>query len=350
MKRLRDNISNAYVEAANRLRPARSRRRIVAFVESFDDIFFWRTVLDEFEDDNTYFEIQLPSRRSLQKGKKAALMNLLHSTQLGSSMIACVDADYDWLLQDTTETSRFINGSPYVVHTRVYAIENFQCYAPSLHQAVVQATLNDRPTILFENFFRQYSEIIWPLFVWNIWGYRTGRYGGFTMMDFCGFVSFRDVNIHQPEHTLEALKRRVNQKIAWLQRRHPEAKSGSHSYAAVRSDLLSLGLTPDTTYLYIQGHTLLENVVLPLLTPICTMLRKEREREIKQLACHATQRQNELSSYQHSQMPIELVLRRNTYFKSAQPYQQIRENIQHILKGGDTSSVNDHADAEVSSL
>ncbi|MCR5819925.1 MAG: DUF4435 domain-containing protein [Bacteroidaceae bacterium] len=331
MRRLNDNLNNAYVEAANRLRPSRRRRRIVAYVESFDDIFFWRTVLDEFENESLYFEIQLPSRRSLQKGKKAALMNLLHTTQLGSSMIACVDADYDWILRDTTETSRFINSSPFVLHTRVYAIENFQCYAPSLHQAVVQATLNDRPTIEFESFLSQYSIIVWPLFVWNIWAYRADRYSGFTMTDFCGFVSFRDVNIHHPEQTLEQLRRRVNQKISWMQRKHPEAKNGPTSYSAVRDDLLSMGLTPETTYLFIQGHTLFENVVMPLLSPICNMLRREREREIQRLACHSTQRQNELSSYQHSQMPIELVLRRNIYFKDAPMYQQIRDNITKII-------------------
>ena len=330
-RRLNDNLNNAYVAAANRLRPARSRRRIIAYVESFDDIFFWRSVLGDYEDDTRYFEIKLPSRKSLEKGKRAALMNLLDESQLGGNMIACVDADYDWLLQDATDTSRFINHSPYVIHTYVYAIESYQCFAPSLHQSVVESTLNDRPTIDFVAFLRAYSTIIWQLFVWNVWGYRTGKYKSFSMTDFCGFVSFKDINTRQPELSLEALRRRVNQKIAWMQRKHPEAKSGSQSYASVREDLLRIGLTPDTTYLYIQGHTLFENVVMPLLTPICTMLRKEREREIKQLACHATQRQNELSSYQHSQMPIDMVLRRNTAFKDAPPFRLLKRDIEALL-------------------
>ena len=331
-KRLNDNLNNAFVEAANRLRPSRSRQRIVAYVESFDDIFFWRSVLSAFETPTRYFEIKLPSHKSLQKGKRAALMNLLTENQLGGSMIACVDADYDWLLQETTETSRFVNHSPYVIHTFVYAIENYQCYAPSLHQAVVEATLNDRPTIDFEVFLREYSNIVWPLFVWNIWCYRTGKYKSFSMTDFCGFVSFKEINTRQPEYSLEALRRKVNQKIAWLQRKHPEAKTGSHSYAAVRSDLQRMGLKPEHTYLYIQGHTLFENVVMPLLTPVCTMLRKEREREIKLLAVHATQRQNELSSYQHCQMPIDMVLRRNTEFKDSLPFQFLRASIERLLE------------------
>lgn len=38
-KRLRDNISSAYFEAANRLNSKSARRKIVAYVESYDDVF-----------------------------------------------------------------------------------------------------------------------------------------------------------------------------------------------------------------------------------------------------------------------------------------------------------------------
>ena len=330
MKRLLHNLTSNYLEAAGRLRPAGSRQRIVAYVESFDDIAFWRTILDEFEDDKLYFEIKLPSRTSLSKGKRIALTNVLSSSQLGKSLIACVDADYDWLMGDVTESSRLINNSPYVIHTYVYAIENYHCYAPSLHHAVVSSTLNDRPTIDFVEFFKAYSTIVWPLFVWNIWCYRYDHYRAFSMADLATFISIdRAVNISHPEYTLERVRHRVNQKIAWLQRHYPQ---GRKTYQPLRNELLQKGLTPETTYLYIQGHTLFENVVLPLLDPICIMLRKEREREIRQLACHSTQRQNELSSYQHSQLPIDIVLRKNTEFRNAPQMQWVRQKIRQFIE------------------
>ena len=328
-KRLTQNLNSAYLEAANRLRPSRARQRIVAFVESFDDIAFWRTVLDDYEDENRYFEIKLPSRKNLGKGKRLALMNLMNADQLGGSMIACVDADYDYLLQDTYEESRFISQSPYVIHTFVYAIENYQCWAPSLHKAVVTATLNDRPVLNYEEFLREYSQSVWPLFVWNIWCYRHEKYKSFTMMDFCGFIGFHAISPYHPEDALAHVRRRVNQKIAWLQRRFPEGKG---SYPTLRNELQErFGITPDTTYLYIQGHTLFDNVVMPLLEPICAMLRKEREREIKSLAVHAKQRQCELSSYQHSVMAIDVVLKKNTAFREAPQLQRVRDKIQAFL-------------------
>ena len=68
-KRLAQNLNSLYVEAANRLRPKKARRKIVAYVESYDDVFFWRTLLNEFENDRRYFQVMLPSSTSLAKGK-----------------------------------------------------------------------------------------------------------------------------------------------------------------------------------------------------------------------------------------------------------------------------------------
>lgn len=46
----------------------------MAYVESYDDIAFWRTLLAEFENEERYFQVMLPSATSLAKGKKMVLM------------------------------------------------------------------------------------------------------------------------------------------------------------------------------------------------------------------------------------------------------------------------------------
>lgn len=316
MKKLQDNLNSQYISAANRLKPNQARRRVVAYVESYDDVSFWRGVLQEFESPRLCFEVMLPSRTNLGKGKKSVLMNRLGS-RLGECMIACVDADYDFLMQGLTAASREVLDNPYVFHTYVYAIENYQCYAPGLHEACVTATMNDRRVVDFEAFLAEYSAIIWPLFVWNVWGYRYDRYHDFSLLDFCGVVALREVSPHHPEKALEHVRRQVNRQVAVMQRRHPEAKK---TYRLLRDELLSLGLTPETTYLYMQGHSLFEGVVMPLLTPLCTLLRKEREAEIRHLAVHEQQRQNELASYQRSQSPVELMLRKGSGFRRSRPY------------------------------
>ena len=326
-KRLSENLTSLYLGAAQRLKPKTARRKIVVYVESYDDVFFWRTVLDDFEDDSRYFEIMLPSRSTLGKGKKLVLTNKL-GPQLGNYMIACVDADYDYLLQGATPTSRLINKNPFVFHTYAYAIENYQCYAATLHRVCVMATLNDRQIVDFESFMQEYSQIIWPLFVWSVWVYRWNHYREFTLTEFGNHVSFSDINVYHPEQTLELVRRRVNRKIAWLQRHFPQAKK---DYEMLKMELLDLGVTPETTYLYIQGHTLFDNVISPLLDPVCILLRKEREREIRNLAEHDTQRQNELSCYQHSQNSVEDMLRKNVGFKDAPPYKLLERDIRRLL-------------------
>ena len=113
---LKENINSQYVEAANALRGKKARRRIVAYVESYDDVYFWRTVLSRFENEKRYFEVMLPSKLTLTRGKKSVLMNFV-GKNVGPDMIACVDADYDYLLQGVTEQSRRVLSSPYVFHT-----------------------------------------------------------------------------------------------------------------------------------------------------------------------------------------------------------------------------------------
>ncbi|MBQ2877676.1 MAG: DUF4435 domain-containing protein, partial [Bacteroidaceae bacterium] len=116
MKKFTEYLNSKFLAAANALRPKKAKTRIVAYVESYEDISFWRSVFDEYENDKFHFEVLLPARRSLTKGKKRAMMNML-GKGVGQNMIACVDSDYDYLLQGATETSRQLIGNKYILHT-----------------------------------------------------------------------------------------------------------------------------------------------------------------------------------------------------------------------------------------
>ncbi len=329
-KKLNNYVSSQYVGAAQVLRGKKKKRRIVVYVESYDDVFFWRSLLGELETDTTYFEVMLPSRNKLQKGKKSALLSALQSG-LGPNMIACVDADYDYLLQGGTAASRLMMSSPYIFHTYVYAIENFQCYAPSLHSVCVMATLNDDHSVFdFEAFLQAYSRIIWPLFVWNVWCYRYGRFQVFSLADFAMAATIGNVNIANPEPALRQLQHKVNSTIARLQRSFPE---GRQTYKPFLQSLLDLGLTPETTYLFMRGHDLMDKIVEPIVEHVCAALRRRREREINLLAKHSTQRQNELAGYQHSSASPAEMLRKQNYYSRCPLYKRIQQDVNKILQG-----------------
>ena len=327
-KRLSDNLSSLYIGAANRLKPKKAKHRIVAYVESYDDVSFWRSVFADFEDDTCYFEVMLPSNKSLCKGKKSVLMNQLGS-RLGQNMVACVDSDYDYLLQGVTSTSRQINNSRYVFQTYAYAIENYQCYAGSLHEACVLATLNDHPLVDFVGFMTLYSQIAYPLFVWSVWFYRKRNLNEFSLMDFCSYVRLDHVSVRQPEEALMAMDKRVKNKLRELERRHPHALE---EIEAMKAEFTYLGVTPETTYMFIQGHHIMESVTMKILTPVCNALRREREEEIKRLAEHHTQFRNELTSYERRLLNVDIVLRKQTGFKDAPIYKKLEKDIREFLK------------------
>ena len=312
-------------------------RRIVAYVESYDDIYFWRTVLSRFETPERYFEVMLPSKLNLTRGKKSVLMNFIRGERqevrderLGASMIACVDADYDYLMQGATDQSRKVLQSPYVFHTYVYAIENYQCYAPSLHDVCVAVTLNDHRIFDFNDYFARFSEAIFPLFVWSIMLYRNGHYPKFSISDFCRICDPGGFNVQMPEPSLQNIKRKVGVKIRELQRQFPDAKD---EYLKLKAEMRTLGVTPPTTYLYIQGHHLFDTVVAPILTKVCNLLRQERQQEIYHAQAHRTQKRNEMSCYENSRQDIKTMLKKNTGYSSCPLFLQLQDDIRRYLDG-----------------
>lgn len=327
-KRLTDNLSSLYIGAANSLKPKRARRKIVAYVESYDDISFWRSLLSEYEDDSRYFEVMLPSQNSLAKGKKTVLMNHL-GKQLGENMIACVDSDYDYLLQGRTQTSHYINESPYVLQTYAYAIENYHCYAEGLHEICVAATLNDHRIIDFPAFMTVYSEIAYPLFIWSVWFYRKHNLSEFSLLDFCAYVKLDQVSIRHPETSLQIMAKKVSKKLRDLERRHPDALDEIED---MKQEFERLGVYPENTYMFIQGHHIMDNVIMRLLIPVCTILRREREQQIHELAAHDIQLHNELTSYQRSQVNIEVVIQKSTNYKDSALYKKIQQDLERFLQ------------------
>ena len=328
MKRLTEYLNSNFIEAANALRPKRAAQRIIAYVESYDDISFWRSVFNEYESDKVHFEIMLPARSKLTKGKKQAMMNLLGQAY-GRNMIACVDSDYDYLLQGTTSTSRQMLDNKFILHTYAYSIENFRCYADSLKQVCVLCTQNDSNVIDFKEYFKLYSRICYPLFVWNILLYRRHDTNTMSLLRFCEIVRLTSFTIDNPAFSLQQLSNRVKHNITMLEKQFPTL---SEEYRRLSEELTALGIAPDETYFYIQGHHIMNGVTMRIMQPVCRHLRSKREAEIERYAYHRQQYNNELASYRHSQCDVATMLSKNTDYKSAPPYLRLRADIEKLLK------------------
>lgn len=328
-KRLTDNINSQYFEAINKMTPKKARRRIVVYVESYDDVFFWRSVLGRYEDDKLTFDIMLPSRNQhLDRGKKAAISNMLKG--VGRDMIACVDADYDYILQGATEMSRQMLENPYIFHTYAYAIENFQCYAKGLHETCVMVTLNDHRIFNFERFLQSYSQTIWPLFVWHVvFLQRRKMTMHFDMCEFNKVVVLPSVRIQNPKWAIEYLSKKVRAKMFQMERRFPKLKDALPETERMLRDL---GINDNNTYLYIQGHHLFDLVVSPVVQTVCDILRNEQENDIRDRAVHSEQARTEIACYENSLGKVKMMMKKNTYYQFSPEFQKILADVERYLE------------------
>ena len=181
----------------------------------------------------------------------------------------------------------------------------------------------------FVGFMTMYSQIAYPLFVWSVWFYRQHNLNEFSMFDFCSYVRLDHVSVKQPEQCLIAMDKRVRRKLQELETKHADALEEIES---MKAEFTYLGVTPENTYMFIQGHHIMESVAMKVLTPVCNALRREREEEIKHLAGHHTQFRNEQTSYERRLLGIDVVLSRHTGFKDSPVYRKLTDDIRAFLK------------------
>jgi hypothetical protein len=321
-----DNLSSDYMAALSSLLPRQEPNRVLVYVESDEDISFWNNILSRFN--QISFDIQLPIKNALEKGKQAVLDR---AQQAGPFLILCVDSDYDYFLQQTTEQSRSINNNPFVFQTYAYSIENLFCFSESLHSLCVQSTKNNNSLINIDNLIELYSQIIYKLFIWSVYFNIKQDFTSFNLKDFCDTVkilSNSDLSNHY-KASLEDLDKRVTNKILLLENQFPNDKE---DVLSLENELEILGLKAENTYLFAQGHLIKDNVVLMFLNPICSELRKEKICEIKTNANHGIEIEQQINHYKKQSIPIETVLRSNTEYKSCFLYTKIYDDLSQYVE------------------
>ena len=91
------------------------------------------------------------------------------------------------------------------------------------------------------------------------------------------------------------------------------------------------GVTEENCYLYMQGHTLMDNVVMPLLTSVCDKLRQLSVAKIHNSKVEGIALKNELQNYTNTLRSIKDVLLDNENYTDSPLYERLREDIQRYL-------------------
>jgi len=307
--------------------PADPGQRLVrVFVEGYEDVAFWRSIFDHFRNPYLRFEISVPNREDLPKGKKVLMSMIPRSSE---ELLLCVDSDFDYLFDGATAQSREILEAPFMFHTYAYATENYLCYAPSLHNVCVKATKNDTHIFDFVRFMADYSRTIHPLFLWYVFSARQEDDHFFTLADFknavrLGFLDLAD----NGARTLAWLDRNVRRREQMLSERHPGTIA---AVEALGAQLTRFGITPENVYLYMHGHTLMDNVVMVALNAVCEKLRQMSIAKISASKNRGVALKNELSNYTNSLRSIRDVLLDNENYTRCPLYARLRRDIERYI-------------------
>ena len=305
-----------------------TKRLVKVYVEGYEDVAFWRCIFDHFRNPYMRFEISVPTRPDLPKGKKI-LMSMIPASS--EEMLLCVDSDFDHLFGDSTEQSRTVNNSRYMFHTYAYATENFLCYAPSLHNVCVKATKNDTRIFDFVAFMEEYSRIIYPVFLWYVYSARMGTESIFTLNDFrCTVrIGYLDLKANG-RSTLEWLRGNVESRLRSLRQKYPHMQPDIDKFGIYLRD--SKDVVPEQTYLYMHGHTLMDNVVMVLLNEVCDKLRKLSHARINASSKEGIALRDEVSNYNNSLRSIRDVLLDNENYTSCPLYKRLSLDIEHFVQ------------------
>ena len=296
------------------------------FVEGYEDVAFWRGIFDHFVNPYLRFEISVPTREDLPKGKKVLINNASNASE---TLLLCMDSDFDYLLSEDDEQSRLIAENPFMFHTYAYATENYLCYAPSLHNVCVKATKNDTRIFSFEKFMADYSRTIYPLFIWYVYSASRHTENVFPLSDFKASVKLNYLDIpNNGQNTIDWLARQVVRREQSLKEQYPEMAAEMPRFA----DYLRIkGVEPELTYLFMHGHTLMDNVVMVILSDVCEKLRQMSIARIVASSKEGIALKNEMSNYKNTIRSIRDVLLDNENYTSCPLYKMLQRDIQSYI-------------------
>ncbi|MFR9589727.1 MAG: hypothetical protein SNH66_02805, partial [Rikenellaceae bacterium] len=95
--------------------------------------------------------------------------------------------------------------------------------------------------------------------------------------------------------------------------------------------ITKMGITPETTYLYMHGHTLMDSVVMVILNVVCEKLRHLSTARIIGSSKKGTAFKNEMSNYTNSMRSIRDVLLDNENYTRCPLYKLLHKDLEQYI-------------------
>jgi len=230
-------------------------------------------------------------------------------------LVVCKDSDYEYLLQNSE-----LNNKEFLFQTYTYSVENYFCYAPSLRDVCKKTTLEDNIEFDFEDFLKQYSNIVFELFV-RTYQNELERSKLFSKISLPGII-----DLSNPQLALTNLKTKVAIEISRLKRFGPIFDLETQIIL-----LGELGLTPENTYLFLRGHNILDSVVKHLVQSVTRKYSSIKTKFIRE-EFTGEEVQNEVGAYLAKTLTAEEALNTNSDFKDCFLFDKIIDDVQAFIR------------------
>lgn len=219
------------------------RADVIARLESEDDIAFWQKAIHEVRPNIKvkFIPAEVSESNARQRGKTLCMKLVEY---LDSHFIICVDSDFDKFIHPGLLTP-----SKHILQTHAYSWENHHCQAYNLQ---LQWRILNCDSFDFSTFIKGFSHIIYPALI----GLLTAKkldVSSWTLDSLCSKILHIQVNQKEMLNNngallLDTIEENI---LKWREKQQSLAKE---DYEEMKRTAKDIGLTPDTAYLYMQGH------------------------------------------------------------------------------------------------
>lgn len=278
-----DELDNAHYESEQLFyesRPVADGFDVKVYVENETDSVFWNDIFGKYAPD-LRLKFEYNERGDFKRGKTEILKS---RRKTGKSFIICADSDFDQFMDKRTPFAEALNENPFIFQTYAYTVENFKCIPENLNRLCGTISLHTTPDDFFDFriFLKELSKLFYKLLVYTIYFKRTSqippmlqrsRLAHLMNIPASGKAQVQD----NGKFVLKKFAEKVEQIESKLLEKYPDL-----DLSELKDELKqSHGLTPENTFLYLNGHTLYDNM----------------EKLLKRVLRHITT--SKLKSFQH---------------------------------------------------
>lgn len=219
-------------------------------LENKNDEIFWSKILKHAYPDKK-FRFIASSRNISGNTTCGCTQCLQYKDFLSERFWIAIDSDYRYLNQQED-----IDANHFILQTYTYSFENHFCFSDNVNRAEMMACGIQK--IDFQRFLTDYSRIIYPLMVWQLY-LQSVSPEAFPQRVFHRLLNLtlgHKATENNGASVLLQLKERAHKLETHLKRQYPEADP---TWFEARCQ--TLGVHRDNCYLFVRGHQLYDLIV-----------------------------------------------------------------------------------------